>query len=220
MQEIKFAFHIHTCYSKDSCIKPKDIVSYCRKNDIGLVAICDHDEIRGAIECQKLADGNPVVIVSEEVKTMEGEIIGLFLKRRIEPKQALEETIGQIKTQGGLVCLPHPGETFRRSAISKKNVEKFINNIDIVEIFNARTLLLRDNFWAEKLARSNNKAVIVGSDAHFLIEIGNAINHINEIGNRDNFIKMTKKAKFYKHTTGMMPQMLSLAIRYYRNVFK
>ena len=48
------------------------------------------------------------MIVGEEVKTAQGEVIGLFLNERIEPGLSMGDTIAAIQEQGGLVYMPHP----------------------------------------------------------------------------------------------------------------
>ncbi len=47
------------------------------------------------------------MIVGEEVKTAEqGEVIGLFIEEKIPRGMTLQETIAEIKRQGGLVYVP------------------------------------------------------------------------------------------------------------------
>ena len=49
------------------------------------------------------------MIVGEEVKTADqGEVIGLFIEEKIPRGLTLQETIAEIKRQGGLVYVPHP----------------------------------------------------------------------------------------------------------------
>ena len=49
------------------------------------------------------------MIVGEEVKTADqGEVIGLFIEEKIARGMSLQETIAEIKRQGGLVYVPHP----------------------------------------------------------------------------------------------------------------
>lgn len=207
---MKFAFHVHTCYSSDSNSKPEDIINYCRKENIEAIAICDHNEIAGALECQKLANGNPTVIIGEEIKTTKGEIIGLFLSKKILKGLSADETIREIKKQNGLVCIPHPGETLRRSAISKKNVEKLINSIDIVEVFNSRTLLKKDNDWAGNFATKNKIPKIAGSDAHTVEKIGCAINEVIIL---DKDISLSKNRILKMQRSGLLEQLYTKLIK-------
>ena len=70
----------------------------------------DHNEISGALEArEKAAEYGVKVIVGEEVKTKDqGEVIGLFIEEKIPRGMSLEETIAEIRRQGGLVYVPHP----------------------------------------------------------------------------------------------------------------
>lgn len=191
----KLAFHIHTNASNDSWSKPADIIKYCRRKGIDILVITDHNEISGALEIKVQSEGDPRVVVGEEIAAREGEVIGLFLETKITPGQSLAKTIGEIKKQGGLVCLPHPGETFRRSAISKKAVTVILNQVDIIEIWNSRTLREKDNRWAGEIAAREKKGVLGGSDAHFIGEIGRVINIIDGFNNAAEFLAVARQSK-------------------------
>ena len=53
-------------------------------------------------------------MVGEEITTTDGELIGLFLERRIPPGLTAKQTVIEIKKQAGLVYLEHPYDQFRR----------------------------------------------------------------------------------------------------------
>ena len=81
--------HVHSNFSKD-CVSPiESILATAREIGLGALAIADHNEIEGAFLAQELADGDPFVIVAEEVKTAEGEVIGLFLKEAVPQRPEL-----------------------------------------------------------------------------------------------------------------------------------
>lgn len=85
------ALHVHTNYSKCSESSVEAIASYSRQHAIDAIGITDHDRIDGAVKLREIAPWL-TVIVGEEVSTRDGEIIGLFLRERIEPVQDLRET--------------------------------------------------------------------------------------------------------------------------------
>lgn len=213
MRKIKLAFHVHSCYSLDSWSKPEDIVNFCRENNIEAIAICDHNEIKGAVEAQKISEGNPKVIIGEEIKTTSGEIIGLFLNKKIEKNLTLSDTINQIKRQGGLVCIPHPGETLRREAIKRNCIKDIILEVDIIEAYNARTIFPKDNCWAEEVAKLNSKPRIAGSDAHFIYKISSAINLIDDFKDSTEFLNTLKKGQFLISKSFVEDQLLSKIIK-------
>jgi len=78
---LKADFHIHTKYSMDCHNELEDIVKRCQKLGLTCIAIADHDAVEGGLELQKIAPFK--VIVAEEVLTHQGEVMGMFLKKRI-----------------------------------------------------------------------------------------------------------------------------------------
>ena len=70
------------------------------------LCVTDHHAIDGA---RRLRDVLPCrVIVGEEVRSTQGEIIGLFLEERVPFGLTPQETAKRIREQGGLVYIPHP----------------------------------------------------------------------------------------------------------------
>ena len=91
--------HSHTWDSSDSLANPDEIVAVACRRGVDMLAITDHNVLRTAL---KLRDRYPELIVAgEEIKTTEGEIIGLFLEREIPRGLTPEETIARIRDQGG-----------------------------------------------------------------------------------------------------------------------
>src|SRR5207247_7682010 len=97
-------------HSPDCATPVEVLLRTARARDLGAIAVTDHNEISGAFEAAaKAADFGVKVIVGEEVKTAsQGEVIGLFLREKIERGMSLEDTVAEIKRQGGLVYVPHP----------------------------------------------------------------------------------------------------------------
>ncbi|MCX5994798.1 MAG: PHP domain-containing protein, partial [Chloroflexi bacterium] len=92
---LKADLHVHTRYSEDSLSPPEKIVQHCLKVGINCLAVTDHNTITGAVEVKRLAPFK--VIVSEEILTTQGEIIGYFLTEEIPPRLSPEETVARIK---------------------------------------------------------------------------------------------------------------------------
>jgi hypothetical protein len=99
--------HCHSCYSKDSNLSLEKLIEACKKAGVNVVALTDHNEIEGGLRLREMAPHWLTVIVGEEIASVDGDIIGLFLKERIEPRLPIFETIRQIREQGGLVMVPH-----------------------------------------------------------------------------------------------------------------
>lgn len=175
---MKIDLHCHTEASAD-CITPIELIPQrCLEQGIRIQAITDHDEIWGAQEVQKLVRNDPEleleIIVGEEVMTNMGEIIGLFLNEKIEPGLSPEETVRQIRAQGGLVLLPHGFDPIKRFRLKDSAREAIAQDIDIVESYNARISNLKWNQAAADWAEAHDLPVSAGSDAHLLTDIGAA----------------------------------------------
>lgn len=161
---LKGDFHVHSKYSFDSFLSPKSIVKIAKKRGLDVIAVTDHNTIKGAKEAHRWGNTYGVeVIIGTEILTDVGDITGLFITKEVTSKN-WKATIEDIHDQGGLVVLPHP---FREH----KNVEEIAERVDLIEVFNSRSTL-RENKKSGELAKELKKGVIVGSDAHSAKEIG------------------------------------------------
>ena len=105
--------------------------------------------------------------------TDQGEVLGIFLENEVPWGLTLNETIKQLKNQDAFIAVPHPFDTYR-DGLGAKNLLQFIDDIDAIEVFNARCLQHRFNDQALAFALKNDLGQIVGSDAHTNQEIGAA----------------------------------------------
>jgi predicted metal-dependent phosphoesterase TrpH len=161
--------HIHSKYSDDGVLDPEEIVRVAQRKGLNGIAITDHDTIRGGEEAKKYETGDFKVIIGSEIMTEKGELIGLFLTKNIESK-GLHDVINEIKSQGGLVVVPHPFDGLRRSAFHI--TEEYSSLVDAIEGFNSRCVFRGFNTKAIEFATKYNLPVIGGSDAHYANEIG------------------------------------------------
>ena len=169
---IRVDLHVHTCFSEDCVTDLEAVVGACRRAGLGAVAVTDHNTVEGA---HALAQVAPFpVIVGEEIKTTDGEIIGLFLSESVPRGLSPGETIGAIRAQGGVVYVPHPLDRVRRSPLGLDSLTAILHEVDALEIFNARVTLQGDNRRARLLAEAHGLPGGAGSDAHTAREIGRA----------------------------------------------
>jgi len=205
--KIKGELHLHTCYSRDSFIEPAYLEKVLVRKGLSFVAITDHNTFRAVKEW-----GNAIpswIIAGEEIKTSEGEIIGLFLNEEIPPLLTPEETIKRIKGQGGVVYIPHPFDCWRRSTISKKALYRILPAIDIIEIFNARAIYPKANQLAERFAQEYNLIEVVGSDAHSYGEIGRSWIELEEFIGKEDFLQKVKQANLKKQKSSFWVHLYS-----------
>ena len=199
---LKADFHIHTEYSLDCTTPLEKIIERCLALKINCIAIADHGTAEGALKMQSLAPFT--VIVAEEILTHHGEIMGMFLKETIPSGLSVKDTISQIRAQGGLVNIPHPFDSFRGSVLNEKIVEEIVGQIDIMEVFNSRSPLLRSSAKARIFAEKHGIAKIAGSDAHALPEIGNAYVEMPEFNDKDEFLRALAQGKIYGRRTNLL----------------
>ncbi len=183
----KVDFHVHTCYSKDSRTPLEAVIEACRKRGLDKVAITDHNTIAGALALQKMAPD--LVIVGEEIKTEVGEIIAYFLEEEVPKGLPLQEAIARVRQQGGVVGVPHPLDRLRREAIGLTHLLTIIEQVDLLEVFNARTIFPADNRRALELARQHGLLATAGSDAHIAREIGQAYVEMPPFNDKDEFLR-------------------------------
>ena len=168
--------HTHSAASFDSLSDPQKMMAKAVRLGLTHLAITDHERIDGAQAAAEAAPPGLQVIVGEEIKSRDGDIIGLFLQEAVPPGLSAAETAGAIRDQGGLVGLPHPFDSFRSSGGSEageaeQKLEALAAIIDYVEIHNARAY--RDaNPLAGAFARRHGLPGTASSDAHSIIELG------------------------------------------------
>ena len=78
---IRLEFHSHTSSSKDSLLRPADLVAAARRKGIDRVVVTDHNSIVGALEAQRLDPER--VIVGEEIMTTRGEILAAYVAEEV-----------------------------------------------------------------------------------------------------------------------------------------
>ena len=163
---MKIDLHIHSCYSYDSLSRPKDIIKTAIKNKIKILAVTDHNTIKGGLATyqeNKKYNYDCFVIIGSEIHTNIGDIIGLFLNSEIKSTN-IGEVIDEINDQGGIIILPHP---FKHHDLT--NLKFYLNKIEFVELLNSRSPI---NAEEMKIIHSYNKKELGSSDAHFNFEIG------------------------------------------------
>jgi predicted metal-dependent phosphoesterase TrpH len=191
---------VHTRYSTDSISSPEKVVQRCLEIGINCLAVTDHDTISGALEVKRIAPFT--VIIGEEVLTSCGEIIGLFLTEEIPRRLSPEETVARIKSQGGLVCIPHPFDRFRpHSRLRRNALEKVIPDIDLIEVFNSRTFLSQDSARALQFAQTHGLPGTVGSDAHVVREIGRSFMELPEFNDAEQFRLALGQGEIFRRRT-------------------
>jgi predicted metal-dependent phosphoesterase TrpH len=172
--------HMHTVWS-DGAQRPETILKAVRGR-LDVVAITDHDEIRGALQARDWARGHPDlgvdVVVGEEISTLNGHLLGLFLEERVPPGLSALETIATIHAQGGLAVAAHPFHPLRGVSRGYPSIGRMIRDlpIDAIEVINnAGVFSAPYNAWAALRNVELMLPVTAGSDAHDVWYVGSAV---------------------------------------------
>ncbi len=190
---MKVDLHCHTEWSSDCGAPVARVLETYRDRGIDCAAITDHNEIEGALQAQRL--GIIQVIVGEEIMTTQGEVIGLFLTERIPKGLPPHKAVEAIRSQGGIVMAPHPTDRLRGSALRPSALADLAERLDLVEVFNGRTVLSGDNEAARRFQESSGRIACVGSDAHTVREVGGCYNEIDEFHGPEDFLSKMASAR-------------------------
>jgi predicted metal-dependent phosphoesterase TrpH len=194
--------HMHTSHSYDCATDPEALVDHCIAQGLGAIAITDHNEVSGALAAVGL--GKPItIIVGEEVKTAQGEVIGLFLHERIEPGLSMGDTIAHIQEQGGLVYMPHPFDRLH-TIPDAATLLRHLEEIDILEVYNSRLLFDSFNDDALRFATKYNLLQSAGSDAHVLPGIGTALNRIPAFEGPEEFLLAMRQNEIVRRPKSLL----------------
>ncbi|WP_233243718.1 PHP domain-containing protein [Paraconexibacter algicola] len=190
--------HMHTDHSHDCATPVEVLLATARDQGLGAIAVTDHNEISGALDAaEKCAEYGVKVIVAEEVKTAnQGEVIGLFLTEKIPRGLTLEETVAEIKRQGGLVYVPHPFD--RMHAVPDyEHLLTIVDDVDALEIFNPRVAIGSFNEEAERFAAKYRIVAAAGSDSHVAQGLGTVRIRMRDFDGPQEFLESLRDAEIH-----------------------
>ena len=196
--------HMHTDHSYDCATPVEVLLAEARAKGLGAIAVTEHNEISGALAAAELAGKAGVkVIVGEEIKTAaQGEVIGLFIKEKIPRGLTLQETISEIKRQGGLVYVPHPFDRMH-SVPDYKHLLDVIGDIDVLEIFNPRVAISEYNEEAVRFAAKYRIIAGAGSDAHVPQGLGSVRIRMRDFDGPEQFLESLRDADITRNPASL-----------------
>jgi predicted metal-dependent phosphoesterase TrpH/glycosyltransferase involved in cell wall biosynthesis len=195
--------HMHTDHSPD-CATPVDtLLDTAKRVGLGAIAVTDHNEISGALAARERANGIKV-IVGEEVKTADqGEVIGLFIEEKIPRGMSLQETIAEIRRQGGLVYVPHPFD--RMHAVPDyEHLLDVVEQIDAIEVFNPRVAFAAFNEEAARFAAKYRIVAGAGSDSHVAQGLGSVKIRMRDFDGPDEFLESLRDADIVRKRQSLL----------------
>lgn len=175
--------HIHSA-TGDALPTVEEIVEFAEhETDLDVVAITDHDELRGGFEARDIAERRGFrvqVIPGCEITTLDGHLLALDLQSPIRMLQSVEKTIEAVHRQGGVCIIPHPMSWLTLS-VGYRVLNRILRNesswvyIDGIEVFNPS---LAGRVAHERVKKANQERLhlpeLGGSDAHHLHLVGTA----------------------------------------------
>jgi predicted metal-dependent phosphoesterase TrpH len=205
--------HSHTRWSKDCLSKFELIVRLCQQRGIDRIAITDHNTADGALVMQAIAPD--LVIVGEEVMTTQGEILAYFVRETVPAGLSPEETIRRLRSQGAVISVSHPFDRLRKGAWHENDLLRILDQVDAIEIFNARCMFPADNDRADAFAHQHSLIGTAGSDAHIGPEYGRAMTVMRPFENApEDFLDALRTAGYVKRHSGHYVHMGSTVAKW------
>lgn len=194
--KVRLDLHVHTVYSFDSTVDAAGLLEACRLRGLSGVAVTDHDSLRGgltfAAELPQL-----LIIPGSEIRSAEGEIIGLFLEEDVPPGLSAPETMRRIHDQGGLVVIPHPFDYVKLRRMTANRLQELAGEIDALEVLNGKPRYWGANRRAERFAGSLEIPATAGSDAHKAGHVGLVYVEMEEFTGKEEFLASLRTATLH-----------------------
>ena len=197
---MRIDLHLHSRYSHDGRSTLEELIERCAECGLDRIALTDHNTVEGALALAEIAP--ELAIVGEEAKTREGEVIGLFITRRLPPYMRAEDVMDMIHEMGGLTYVPHPLDR-HRSNFSAERIAELAGRIDIIETYNA-WCEPAENQAAARLAKDLEKVSATGSDAHAASELGRSWMEIEDYTTPQDFLEKLRSARHVITTSSGM----------------
>jgi predicted metal-dependent phosphoesterase TrpH len=188
---LRVDLHLHSHYSHDGRSSLDELIQRAHECRLDRIALTDHNTVEGALNFLRIAP--ELAIAGEEIKTLEGEVIGLFIASRVPPFLTPEETMDRIHKMGGLTYIPHPLDRHRANFRAERMVE-LANRIDVIESYNPWCDAAA-NTAAARLAEELGKPQATGSDSHSAEELGRSWMEMEEYSSPGDFLEKLRDAR-------------------------
>ncbi len=172
--------HLHTFYSYDGTASVPAVLNRAKQLGLDVIAITDHDEIKGALKALELASAYGVeVIPGIEITTADGDLLAFFITEKVEAGLSLVETVLRVRELGGVCVAPHPmAGGMGMKSLKARTIFKALRNPQVaetligIETYNGTSIDRISNHSANLLASRLHIAKTGSSDAHVIDTIG------------------------------------------------
>lgn len=200
----KVDFHTHSVASPDGALQASQYRQMLAAKRLDCIAVTDHNTIAFAKKLQQeLGDA---IIVGEEITTQDGEIIGLYLQKRVPPFLTVAETVARIKQQDGIVYIPHPFETVRKG-MALHALDIIAEDVDIIEAYNGRAVFQNRTQEALLWASQHGVAVAASSDSHGIVGWGRTYTLLEAKPTRATLVDLLQSAQYHRSFPGVYGMM-------------
>ena len=172
--------HLHTIYSYDGTASVPAVLNRAKQLGLDVIAITDHDEIKGALKAMELASAYGVeVIPGIEITTADGDLLAFFITEKVDAGLSLVETVLRVRELGGVCVAPHPmAGGMGMKSLKARTILKALRNPAVaealigIEVYNGTSIDRISNHSASLLASQLHIAKTGSSDAHVIDTIG------------------------------------------------
>ncbi len=221
--------HLHTFYSYDGTASVPAVLNRAKQLGLDVIAITDHDEIKGALKALELASAYGVeVIPGIEITTADGDLLAFFITEKVEAGLSLVETVLRVRELGGVCVAPHPmAGGMGMKSLKARTIFKALRNPQVaetligIETYNGTSIDRISNHSANLLASRLHIAKTGSSDAHVIDTIGFGATEFDGHTAADLLIALKNKTtKFRKQNEWSTFRILgSWGIRYVESAF-
>lgn len=172
--------HIHTLASDGTSGIDEILAHAVDVAGLDVIAITDHERIDAAIAARALAIARRLpleVVVGEEVTTLGGHLLALYIDEPVRSLRSLRSTIVAIHEQGGLAIPAHPLVPYPLCAQGFA-LRRLLDDPDVrvhpdgLETFNPTALGRPFHDRVVRFAVDRDLAAIGNSDAHAAAAVG------------------------------------------------
>jgi hypothetical protein len=155
-------------------------------------------------------------IPGEEITTDSGDLIGLYINEPIPKKTPFLDALDAIHEQAGLAYLPHMFDVTRSGASRPELARK----ADIIEVFNARSVMKNFNQKAAEFAKKTGIPGAAGSDSHSLFEFGTTYTLLPsfDLENPKELLKALPKAEIFGKPAPIFVKGTTAAVKIWKKL--
>jgi predicted metal-dependent phosphoesterase TrpH len=174
--------HLHSLASDGTASVVEILDHVAAEGILDVIAIADHERIDAALAARAMAvdRGLPFeVVIGEEITTLGGHLLALYLEARVPPLKSLRWSIEAVHDQGGIAIPAHPLVPLHLSAqgwVLRGLLDDDNEAVhpDAIETFNPTAIGKYGHRRSLEFAARHGLPRIGSSDAHALAAIGSA----------------------------------------------